>query len=71
LTVDFDAESKKNLQEILFKVNDTSVKIIDDYRTKIHFKDESIYAYAPRRFALKKHNQIREITNDLLPCGYH
>lgn len=33
---------------------------------KVTLKDDSIYAYAPRRFAWAERNQIREIIDDLL-----
>lgn len=36
---------------------------------KIHLKDASIYAFAPRRFAWAEHKQVREITDDLLARG--
>lgn len=39
---------------------------MDDYSVKVSLKDDSIYAYAPRRFAWSERQQIREITDDLL-----
>lgn len=41
----------------------------DDYAVKIQLKDESEYAYAPRRFAHEERRQIREIIDDLLKRG--
>jgi len=38
----------------------------DDYAVKVRLKDESIFAYSPRRFAYNEKLQIREITDDLL-----
>jgi len=38
----------------------------DDYSVKVRLKDESIFAYSPRRFAYNEKLQIREITDDLL-----
>jgi len=41
----------------------------DDYLVKVSLKDNTIYAYAPRRFAYMERLQIREITDDLLNRG--
>jgi len=40
--------------------------IDDDYSVKVRLRDESTFAYSPRRFAYNKKLQIREITDDLL-----
>jgi len=42
-----------------------SVVSIDDYKMQVYLKDDSIYAYIPRRFAYAKRMQIRKITDDL------
>lgn len=47
---------------------DVSV-VDDDYNVSVNLKDSSTYAYAPRKFALKEREQIREITDDLLERG--
>lgn len=44
-------------------------EIDDNYYVNVNLKDNSTYAYAPRKFALKEHEQIREITDDLLERG--
>lgn len=52
------------------KVEDTPVPVIeDDYLVKINLKDDSTFAYAPRKFAWPERIQIREITDDLLERG--
>jgi len=38
----------------------------DDYSVKVRLKNESTFAYSPRRFAYNEKLQIREITDDLL-----
>jgi len=38
----------------------------DDYAVKVRLKDESTFAFSPRRFAYNEKLQIREITDDLL-----
>jgi len=37
----------------------------DDYAVNVRLKDESTFAYSPRRFAYNEKLQIREITDDL------
>jgi len=41
----------------------------DNYAVSVRLKDNSVYAYAPRRFAHSKRLELREITNDLLRRG--
>lgn len=41
----------------------------DDYVVSVHLRDPTPYAYAPRKFAFKEKEQIREITDDLLARG--
>jgi len=41
----------------------------DNYTVKINLKDDTTYAYAPRKFAWTERIQIREITDDLLNRG--
>lgn len=41
----------------------------DDYCIKVRLKDDSVYAYAPRRFAHSERLQMRKITDDLLQRG--
>lgn len=40
--------------------------IEDNFSVKINLKDESVFAYAPRRFAYAERLQIREIMDNLL-----
>lgn len=67
IEVDFDKSVKKRLIDTVLEVENTDVSpVIDDYLVKVELKDESVYAYAPRRFAYTEQLQIREITDDLL-----
>jgi len=64
--IDFDCTVKKQLIEMLTGLEKQEIKKIDDYSVSVRLKDESIYAYAPRRFAHAERIEMREITDDLL-----
>lgn len=65
--IDFDSNTKKELITILQEVQKVPVRNSEDnYSVKISLKDDSIYAYAPRKFAWTERLQIREITDNLL-----
>lgn len=68
VNIDFDSEAKQQLIATLMEVENTDVvpESPDDFLVKVALKDDSIYAYAPRRFAWSERMQIREITDDLL-----
>lgn len=67
ISIDFDDSIKNQLLAIFQEVENPEISIIDDdYFIKICLKDESVYAFAPRRFAWTERLQIREIINDLL-----
>lgn len=70
VNIDFDLDSKKELISLFKEVGKTPVSVgQDDYTVKVNLKDESIFAYAPRKFAWSERMQIREITDDLLARG--
>lgn len=46
--------------------NSKIVPVDDGYEVQVHLRDESIYAYAPRRFTYTERIKIRQITDDLL-----
>lgn len=61
---------KERLKVTILEVENSESQIIqDDYCVRVHLKDTSTYAYAPRKFALAECKQIREITDDLLQRG--
>jgi len=67
ITIDFDSNVKQQLISVFEQIENTNILIMDDdYSVKVKLKDESIFAYFPRRFAYNKKLQIREITDDLL-----
>lgn len=68
--VDFGQNVKRKLTDLIEEVNKTPINSIqDDYNVRVNISDKSIYAYAPRKFALEERRQIREITDDLLERG--
>lgn len=65
--VDFGEVNKKRLKEILLEIQKKDIlPVEDDYSVQVRLKDQSIYAYAPRKFAYVERQQIREIIDDLL-----
>lgn len=68
--IDFDNVIKNQLISFLKEVENSEVEIdTEDYLVKVVLKDDTTYAYAPRRFAWSERLQIREITDDLLKRG--
>ncbi|XP_067214743.1 uncharacterized protein [Linepithema humile] len=50
--IDFDASVKKRLKEIILKCENADLTVNDDdYGVKVFLKDESTFAFAPRKFA--------------------
>jgi len=67
IEVDFDWSSKKKLIDLIMDVEKMEVPTVDDdYAVSVRLKDDSIYAYAPRRFAHVEKLEIRKIIDDLL-----
>ncbi|KMQ89167.1 hypothetical protein RF55_11226 [Lasius niger] len=68
--IDFGPNEKQRLKDVVSQCLNACVDFVDDdYFVTVHLKDDSPYAYAPRKFALKEREQIREITDDLLTRG--
>lgn len=69
-SIDIDFDETVKLKELLSRLNNETIETINDgYAISIQLKDNSIYAYAPRRFAFFERLQLREITDDLLNRG--
>jgi len=67
ITIDFDSGVKQQLMNVFEQVENMNIPLEDDdYTVKVRLKDESTFAYSPRRFAYNEKLQIREITDDLL-----
>lgn len=67
ITSDFDSEVDKQLVALIQGVNDLKIPSpVDMYKVSVSLKDDSIFMYAPRRFAWSERLQIKEITDDLL-----
>jgi len=55
---------------LIKEIKNSTVEVVqDDYSVKVNLKDNTTYAFAPRRFAYMERLQIREITDDLLDRG--
>ncbi|KMQ87378.1 hypothetical protein RF55_13350 [Lasius niger] len=67
LSTDFEASVNQQLKAVIKEVDNTSVPLPEEeYLVEVILKDNSIFAFAPRRFAFTERRQIREITDDLL-----
>ncbi|XP_036150640.1 uncharacterized protein LOC118648438 [Monomorium pharaonis] len=67
---DFGNQYKHQLIAVFKEVEDAEVDPVqDDHCVKVFLKDESVYAFAPRRFAWGERLQIREIIDDFLTRG--
>lgn len=67
---DFGAAEKTRLKNVILESLKTEIEVVDDdYCVSVNLKNDSTYAYAPRKFALKEREQIREITDDLEARG--
>lgn len=70
IQTDFDSSVTQNVISVIREVENTIVRPIDDdYMVKVTLKDDTVYAYSPRRFAWSERQQIRCITDDLLNRG--
>lgn len=70
IETDVGYKTNSRVLAIIKEVEDTEVApIVDDYTVTVTLKDDSTYAYAPRRFAWSERVQIREVTDDLLNRG--
>ena len=68
--IDFDSEIKNKLINVLKEVESSTVETVtDNGDVKINLRDDSVYAYAPRKFAWSERIKLREITDDLLERG--
>jgi len=70
LEIDFDISTKYKLTSTLSDIESSTIESIDDnFNVEIKLKDDTVYAYAPRRFAWSERVKLREITDDLLKRG--
>jgi len=70
IVADYNPTVRHYLTQMIKEIEKTDYDIIeDDYVVKVHLKDESVFAYAPRRFAHVERLQLRRITDDLLERG--
>jgi len=70
ISVDPDPEIRYRLTQLIKKIEETQYGIIDDdYTVRVYLKDDSVFAFAPRRFAHAEHLQLLKITDDLMERG--
>jgi len=70
IVIDYESSVRDYLTNLINEIEETRYDIInDDYSVKVYLKDESIFAYAPRRFAHAERLQLREITDNLTERG--
>lgn len=70
IVVDADSSTKNNLIVSILEIENEQTSFPeDDYLVKINLKDDTIFAYAPRKFAWTERLQLRDITDDLLARG--
>jgi len=68
--IDFDAETKQRLVRMINEVDQSVIESVNDkYTVSVRLKDESVYAFAPRRFAHSEQIELRKIIDDLLERG--
>jgi len=68
--IDFDFEAKRHLIQVITDVEKTDIlPVKDNYAVSVQLKDDSVYAYAPSRFAHSERLELRKITDDLLARG--
>lgn len=64
--IDFDWPIKNELINLVLEINNIDIELVeDDYAISV-LKDDSVYAFTPRRFAHAERVQNREIIDDLL-----
>ncbi|XP_067214809.1 uncharacterized protein [Linepithema humile] len=67
ISIDFDTQVKKHLIDIVTEVENKEIPVVKDgYSVKVALKDNTTYAFAPRRFAFSERQEMRKITDDLL-----
>jgi len=70
LLVDCNSTVRNHLVRMIKDIEETRYDIVqDNYSVEVHLKDESIFAFAPRRFAHVERLQLRQITDDLMERG--
>ncbi|KMQ90234.1 retrovirus-like pol polyprotein, partial [Lasius niger] len=68
--IDFGPDVKDLLISTILEVENMDLPPVEDeYLVKLSLKDESVFAFSPRRFAWTERLQMREITDDLLNRG--
>ncbi|XP_039311343.1 uncharacterized protein K02A2.6-like [Solenopsis invicta] len=68
--IDYGENAKRELINTITRVQNEEVEPVeDDYAVRVPIKDDTVYAYAPRRFAYAERIELRKIVEDLLQRG--
>jgi len=67
IEIDFEFKDKQQLIRVVTEIEqNNSLPVDDGYVVPVRLKDNSVYAFAPRRFAHCERLELRQITDDLL-----
>lgn len=67
IITDFDREITDRVRDLLIEIENLLIPAVENgYCVKLNLKDDSPYAYAPRKLAWAERIQIRQIIEDLL-----
>lgn len=70
INTDFDRKTQDELISIISQVENSNIQpISNDFAVRVKLKDDSTFAFAPRRFSQSERVEIRKITDDLLKRG--
>jgi len=70
IEIDYDTEIRDYLTQLIIEIENTQFDVIDDdYSVKVHLRNDSVFAYVPKRFAHAERLQLRKITDDLMERG--
>ena len=70
LEIDFDSNVEEQLISTFTEVESAEVPPpTDNHMVRLSLRDETVFAFAPRRFAHTERLKIREIMDDLLSIG--
>jgi len=70
IVIDCESSVRDYLIKLINEIEETHCDVInDEYSVKVYLKDDSIFAYALRRFAHAERLQLREITDNLMERG--
>ncbi|XP_025987306.1 uncharacterized protein LOC113003191 [Solenopsis invicta] len=67
--IDYGENAKRELINTITRVQNEEVEPVEDDAVRVPMKDDTVYAYAPRRFAYAERIELRKIVENLLQRG--